>query len=341
MAIDNSFLVQKVQHQESLIAAFCGLTNMPFAVCDPETYNDQVWVFEEEQYLQEFAKPYTEKKVPLRGITFKNSQFLGFFSSLYTMGINEVVFVGASGTTKIELENLVTRPNMEKVPESQRPIENPPLQLTGMYFLQEFGRPVPNEEKQNLRQLDEEFSVNLARARYIVAIQPKEGPGSVIEKIQKREYSMPIVTLKNGDAYQPLFTDMLEFTKFKGKADLQAIGVPFSALKNLMVKTAKGFMLNPAGFHILMQPALLDAVDKNFPDAVKSGEEHAKKLAEEMGHLAASQAAARAAHKAPSAKPQAAPDKVSVPFVNAPLSNEQAKKISSKITSMPSSSKKV
>ena len=150
----------------------------------------------------------------------------------------------------------------------------------GLYFLQEFGRQVPNEEKENLQQLDEEFSVNMVRARYIVGVELKDGPGTVAEKMARRQYSIPILKGKNGDVLQPVFSDMFEFSKFRQKRQLNAIAVPFSSLKALLIKDAKGFILNPGGFHAIMPPALLDALSARFPEEAKKGAEEAKRIAQ-------------------------------------------------------------
>ncbi|MDO5345697.1 MAG: SseB family protein [Lachnospiraceae bacterium] len=265
MTVDKSFLIKKIQKRETMLVAYCGFTGMPLVVCDPETFNDQVWIFETEALLQEFAKKYTEKKILLRGIQYKNDQFLRFFSSLFTMGINELVFVDEGATTTIELEELVKRPDYSKMKPQERPITNPELQLTGMYFMQEASRPVPNEEKENLKDLEEELAANMVKSRYIIGIELNEGPESDDEKLKSRKYKLPILKNKEGEILQPIFTDPLEFQKFaKGKAALKAIAVPYSELAKLLVKDAKGYMLNPGGYHILMPRELLVGLSKRF-----------------------------------------------------------------------------
>lgn len=267
MAIDNSFLIQKVRSRKDMIVLFGAATVMPYIICDPETFNDQVWIFETEEQIKEFAQPYAEKKIPLRGIRFQNEQFLGFFTSLFALGINELVFVGEGGEqTKIALEGLVRKPDYSKLPPAQRPLTNPELQLTGLYFMQELTRGVPNEQKTDLPSLDEEFSVNLARARYMVPIDLSEGEGSPVDKLKNHQYKMPVIRAKNGDTYQPLFTDVYEFEKFTQKKKMNAIILPFPMLKGLLVKETKGFMLNPNGFHVVMPLQLLEAIEKRFPE---------------------------------------------------------------------------
>ena len=60
MTVDKTFLIKSIQKREEMIVAYCAYTNMPLVVCDPETFNDQIFIFDDEKLLQEFAKSYTE-----------------------------------------------------------------------------------------------------------------------------------------------------------------------------------------------------------------------------------------------------------------------------------------
>jgi len=271
MAIDNSFLIKKIKDKRELVVAFSAFTSMPYVACDDETGNDRVWIFESEELLQEFAKPYLEQKRILRGVKFKNKNFLGFFASLYLMGVNEIVFVTENGEIATELEAVVRRPDYSKMKPESRPIENPNLQLTGMYFMQEASRPVPTEEKEGLSDLEEEFAVNLTKAKYLMALELIEGPGTLQEKLKNNQFRIPIIKDQQGHAYQPLFTDPMEFQKFSKNRKLAAIGVPFSKLQPFLTKDVEGYMLNPGGFHIHISRALLDGLNEAQDEEAEEG----------------------------------------------------------------------
>ena len=264
MAIDNRFMIKKIQSKTHLYAAYCAVTNMPLVICDEETFDDQVWLFETQELLQEFAKPHLEKKLLLRGVEYKNRDFLKFFSSLYLMGINALVYVGSAGEVRMQLEDLVRKPDYSKLAPQQRPVTNPNLVLTGLYFMQEAGRAVPQDEKENLQDLEEEFASNLVKSRYILAVEFLDGPGSMTEKLKNQQYRLPILKDKNGKVLQPAFTDPMEFEKFSKGKKLGAIAAPFAQLSRLLVKDAEGFILNPAGFHIIMPRQLLEALKDQF-----------------------------------------------------------------------------
>lgn len=264
MTVDKTLLIKNIQKREEMIVAYCAYTNMPLVVCDPETYNDQIFIFDNEQLLQEFAKEYTEKKILLKGIKYPNKAFLGFFSMLYTIGVNELVFIGESSREFLELTELVRKPDFSNLPKEQQPISNSELQLTGLYFMQEASRPLPTEEKPRLKELEEELAANLVKAKYIVPIELLEGPESDTEKLKNRKYRLPILKNKNDEMVQPIFTDPNELAKFNRDNKFKALAVPFSNLSKLLAKDSKGFLLNPAGFHIAMPRELLAGLAKRF-----------------------------------------------------------------------------
>lgn len=293
MAIDQAFMIQQIMNKETLFAAFCMNTKMPFIICDPETYNDQVWIFDSEDVLKKFVDSYAEKKYLIRGAKMSQKQVPGFFASLYTLDVNEVVYAGEESDTKIALGDLVKRPDFSKLPVLQRPIENPSLQLSGLYFMQEATRKIPAEEKGNLKELNEEFSANLASARYIVACIPKEGPGTMAEKLQKHEFSVPVLNMKNGKKFVPCFSDQFEYDKFRRQSKLLELAVPLPGLMQYSGKDTDGFMLNPMGMSMVLTKDLIEALMKAFPERVQDGIHKANEVVKQAQEQARQAQAAR------------------------------------------------
>jgi hypothetical protein len=183
--------------------------------------------------------------------------------------------------------------------------------------MQEVKRQVPNEEKEDLPGLNEEFLINLARSRFLMPIEVKKGPGTPEERIRKGQVGFVNINTKNGDSFRPIFSDTFEFNKFKQKKDFQAVTLQFAGLKQAMPKDVKGFIMNPVGCSVVITSQLIEQVLKNFPEEVQKGAEETRKLVE------AQAAAAKAPVKAPVNAPVKAP-------VRAPLANGH-----SKITKMP------
>lgn len=45
MTVDQVFIIKKLQNLDEMLVAYSAVTRMPFATCDEESFNDQVWIF--------------------------------------------------------------------------------------------------------------------------------------------------------------------------------------------------------------------------------------------------------------------------------------------------------
>ena len=143
---------------------------------------------------------------------------------------------------RIQLPELVSRPGQNKpdAPEDEKKtwIENPSLHLTALYFMQELRKQKFEKMPDELKEMQEEILADFTRGTYITAFQ--EGAG------------VPLLKQKNGDAYQPIFTDIIEFGKFNSKNQFKAIAVTADKIPSILVKEAKGVVVNPFGVNLQM-----------------------------------------------------------------------------------------
>lgn len=258
-------IIRKLVNDENIIAVYCVGTAMPLVECDDETCNDQVYVVESEDVLKEFAKPYVDKKMPLRGIIFPKAERLKYFNTLVYMNVDDIVYVATDGNrVRVDVSKIVKKQDFSNRPKEQRPVENPQLQLAGTYFMQEATRLVPLEEKTNLKELEEELSANITKGLYILPIEFLEGDEPEIEKIKANKFRIPLIKLKNEDLLQPIFTDNMELMKYNKDGKFRMLVVPFANLERMLVKDAKAYMLNPNGFHMTMPLELIQALKTRF-----------------------------------------------------------------------------
>lgn len=241
--MDKQQMAEIIKGLDHIFVPFSQVTRMPFVTCDEETFNDQIWVFETEAEIQAFAKKYTEDKVLLAAYQIPKERYLGFFTSLYSMGVNAVVYQKGGLKTEIELETLVPPVDFSKFPKGQEPLMNPSLQLSGIYCMQEMRRPVPEGEKRNLRALQEELNANLARSSYLMAVEP----------VDDKNVKIPYVKTEKGEVYQPIFTDAYEYQKFAKGRKFRILKVEFGQLNKHLLDTSVGYVVNPQGFNLLLQ----------------------------------------------------------------------------------------
>lgn len=233
-------MLGRLRNNEEIFILFSKCTNMPYVYCDPETYNDLIYVFETEADANREAKELTEeKKQPVQVVKLKKEQFLGFYSSLYLMGANAILINGGTDEKlEIQLEELVRRPDYSNLPKDKVKVENPQLHLTALYFMQMLRRGEKPEITQELKELEEEMLANLRKGTYVVPVQ--------------EDKKVPLMKMKNGDSYQPIFTDVVEFNKFNIKKNFRGAVVPFMNLHKILIEQSKGFVINPLGFHLVV-----------------------------------------------------------------------------------------
>ena len=78
MTVDNSFTMKKFQSMEIIYVTFSQITKLPYVECDSETFDDQVYMFTEEEAAKEFAKSYVEKNTPLLTVKVLRKQMPNF-----------------------------------------------------------------------------------------------------------------------------------------------------------------------------------------------------------------------------------------------------------------------
>ena len=265
MPIDNRFTIKKIQKLQGFFTAFSPLTRMPYVACDPETFDDQVYIFTTEALCGDFAKTLGEQQIPATPLNIPQPQMNGFLASLYSLDVNMVVFLDDAGEARIPVEELAKGPDMEKVAASKIPIMNPQLTLTMIYFLQELRRPVKHDLP-HLHELEDEMIANLVKAPLILALETVDDEkGTAPEKVDQKNIRIPFIKSKEGDIYQPIYSDFTEFRKYAGpKAmKMRMSNLSIKQLPQFLIKDSKGFVLNPAGVNLVLTTKQLERILKD------------------------------------------------------------------------------
>ena len=267
MSTDNRLMIKNLQKLEHFYVLISKATNLPYAECDAETFDDQVAIFEHEQDAKDYAEKLEEQQYPTVVTEIVKDKMSAFYTGLYLTGINRVAFHNGSGFCYLDLSSVVTVKKPEQK-DNMPPVMNDSLQLTTVYFLQELRRPNQNtpdpERTARLREMEQELIANLKRSRFVLAIDITDVKGSLDLTKPNPDVKVPYLKNPAGDIIQPIFSDLWEFEKFRQKnpRKLQALAAPFQKLVPPLIQNAKGFALNPAGFNLLLQRGKVEALAK-------------------------------------------------------------------------------
>ena len=138
MAITKQEAINSLINKEELFITYSTATRHPYVILDKETSHHQVWLFAEEKDVIAFnTKEVQEKKALVTGMKLEKSQYLPFFSELYAIGVNTVVWNDGEEKIEIELKDIARQPDLSEMEAEKRPLYNAPLQLAGISLLQE------------------------------------------------------------------------------------------------------------------------------------------------------------------------------------------------------------
>ena len=92
MGISVEDAVKELQARETVFVAYSQVTKLPYVTCGEESYNDQVWLFAEEETLKEFGKKKLEDKVLLMGMRYEKKDFPRMYGLLFSIDANTVIW---------------------------------------------------------------------------------------------------------------------------------------------------------------------------------------------------------------------------------------------------------
>ena len=256
-------LIVNLSHADKIYAIFCNFTHMPYVECDEETYSDKAFLFFDEEKAKEFALTYKGGKQSLAAVKVEQNLATRFLASLIAEGF-DMLSVHDEEVHLLPIDQLITRTLQEG---AKKPIENPALQLSMMYFLQQIQIAQTEEEKEEVRSREEEMMANIARAVYLVPFTEMEGE---TDNDSERKVSITHLMNEAGDAFIPLFTDIDEFVKIRPKeGTTNFLPMSFQKIRDIKRDDNVIFIINPGSVHLQLNQHNLEAVDNRFGDQSK------------------------------------------------------------------------
>ena len=220
---DNSTTVTKqetlaaLRNPGELYVVMSAVTKLPFVKCDDETYDDEIFLYYRVEDAKEKAQELLKERYLTAVAKLEDKQLLPFYTSLYTIGVNCLaVNHGTDTQISVQLSDLVVRKNPEQLPDGKKLLENPALQLTAIYFMQEMRRQEKPQPTEELKELQEELLAHYSKASFIIGIQ--------------------------------------EDKQIKDKKMRTAV-ISAAKIPDILVGQAKGVVINPLGVNVQLQVA--------------------------------------------------------------------------------------
>ena len=235
----------KLKEFREIYVLMCASTRAPFVACNEETFDDEVYMFYKEEAAKAEMEKLRKKMYPVQVLKIDQKARLGFFITLVGLGVNAIV-VNKNRDTEITVQvNELVRRSGNVVQEGKEVVENPELQLTALYFMQELRKGTKAEMTEELKELYEEMMIHFREGKFLLA--------------SKEDKQIPLLKQKDEKVFLPVFTDLHEFIRFaqtKRGEKLQAIVVESAKLPGFIKDGITGIVLNPFGVNVPIQMTL-------------------------------------------------------------------------------------
>lgn len=232
-----------LRNSESLYTMISPLTRMPFVICNPETYDDEVLIFQSPEDVQKGCQDLLDKHNPVQMAKLEQAQFPYFYGTLFSMGVNAIhINRGCEQESHLQLNQLMQRSLPQGAPDGATIVENPQLVLTSVYLLQEMRKQPKPEMNRQMKELHEEMMANIERGIFIT-VQPDT----------EKQQAFPFLKI-NEENFFPLFTDAFEFRKFNMENQFTARAINFeTASIEAREHACAGFLVNPVGINLQLR----------------------------------------------------------------------------------------
>ena len=87
--------------------------------------------------------------------------------------------------------------------------------------------------------------------------------GTFIVGVQE-DNQVPLLRQPDGSLYQPIFTDMIEFTRFAQDKKMKTAAIPADKIPEILIPDAKGVAINPFGVNVRLD---ITKANKQKPEA--------------------------------------------------------------------------
>ncbi len=251
-------IITKMREADAVYSVLSLCSRMPYVLCDPESFDDEVFVFFDQESAAAFVKELSDLKIPAQVIKIEKKGFLAFYSSFYPMGVNAIVVQrGTDEEARIQLPELVIDPADKELPEGVQHIENRALHLTALYFVQELRRlPKGTPLTKTLQEYQEEILANYARGSFVLASK-MDNKGFVI------------LRNKEGKSFIALFTDVIEYQKFKARNkntdEFKPAVVKAADIGKILKPEIIGVIINPMGLNLPLNVKKRESVNPADP----------------------------------------------------------------------------
>ena len=236
-------------------------TKVAFVTCHPETFDDQVYLYDDLAEAEKAAAVWKEKGEGVSVRRLEAKEYLNLFMEFMLESVNTVLFHEKGEEIPVPLTELIRKKPEEEMPKGKKLPENPALSISLMYYLQEARKSSGAQDRKKLAGMEEEILHHLVKGQFLI-------PAQIVKEGDKNVNRMMLVKISNGDTAFPLFTDTIAFSRTNPEKKPRLLPADLhKMITEKLPEEIKGVMINPGGLSFYLTFDMLRAAIRRFGEA--------------------------------------------------------------------------
>ncbi len=249
-------IIKEIQQAENLWVAYS--ENSGNYLLGSENGSAAAYVFSEKDYYEKYYVHMYQKGKKIKAAENNVKYRMALFADLYRSGFESIVIDNGQTYLKINLFDIIKKPELPKNNKEARSILNPDLVRNANWIFQE------NERDKIDPKLWQMLFTEIFKGEYIIPTDTKNiklnsGTGKSFNISDDSKIAFPVLENGDGKKYYPFFTDWNEYRKFDMNNQYTIMAAGFKDMEKFVDK-ADGIVINPFGVNIIINYDMLSTI---------------------------------------------------------------------------------
>lgn len=259
-------IIREIQQTENLWVAYSENSGNYFL--GSENGSAAAYIFSEKDYYEKYYVHMYQKGKKIKAVENNVKYRMALFADFYRCGFESIVIDNGQTFLKLNLFDIIKKPELPKYNKEARTILNPELVRNASWIFQENER---DKIDPNLWQL---LFTEIFRGEYIIPVDSKniklsEGTGKNFNISDDSKIAFPVLEHGDGKKYYPFFTDWNEYRKFDRNTQYTIMAAGFKDMEKFVSK-ADGIVINPFGVNIIINYDMLSTISEASKEMSKT-----------------------------------------------------------------------
>ncbi len=252
-------IIKMLKNQTTLWVACSAYTDNYFLAFEND--KPSAYIFSKKVFYSNFRDYLLQQFIPTEAKESTQADRMTMFGDIYRSGFEQIVIDNGQYYLKLNLFDIIDKPDFSPVSEINTPIMNPSLMKAANNFFQHYGI------KKATREMEYQLFTEIYRGKYLIPIDASqlhtESKGrDSNECIIKESSAMSFPLIKNisNQQFYPFFTDWIELRKFDKEHKYNGMIASFDDMK-YFISQADGITINPFGVNIIITAQMCKSIE--------------------------------------------------------------------------------